>query len=67
MAIPVSLAVLLVLTLVAVLPVMADELLMKDGSRLLGKVLKKEDGTLEFETSYAGLCRGDQGQLGLGQ
>jgi len=57
MAIPVSLAVLLVLTLVAVLPVMADELLMKDGSRLLGKVLKKEDGTLEFETSYAGVIK----------
>jgi len=35
----------------------ADELLMKDGSRLLGKVVKKEEGTLEFETSYAGVIK----------
>ncbi len=37
--------------------VTADELLMKDGSRLLGKVLKKEDATLEFETTYAGVIK----------
>ena len=38
-------------------PVAADELLMKDGSRLLGKVVKKEDDTLEFETAYAGVIK----------
>ncbi|MFQ5644875.1 MAG: YdiY family protein [Thiogranum sp.] len=35
----------------------ADELLMNDGSRLLGKVVKREGGTLEFETSYAGVIK----------
>ena len=54
---PVSLAVLYFLACVAVQPLMADELLMKDGSRLLGKVVKKEDGTLEFETTYAGVIK----------
>ena len=33
----------------------ADELLMKDGSRLVGKVVKKENGTLKFETAFAGV------------
>ncbi len=37
--------------------VQADELLLKDGSRLLGKVVKKEDGTLEFETTFAGVVK----------
>ena len=40
-----------------VMPLSADELLMKDGSRLLGKVVKQEDGTLDFETSYAGTIK----------
>ncbi len=40
-----------------VAPLSADELLMKDGSRLLGKVVKQEDGTLDFETSYAGTIK----------
>ena len=35
----------------------ADELLMKDGSRLLGKVVKKENGILEFETAFAGVIQ----------
>jgi len=46
------LAALLLLTLVC-LPVQkafADELLMRDGSRLLGKVVKREGDILEFET-----------------
>jgi len=38
-------------------PALADELLMKDGSRLLGKVVKQEDGTLEFETAFAGVIK----------
>lgn len=32
----------------------ADELLMNDGSRLLGEVVGRENGTLVFKTSYAG-------------
>ena len=37
---------------------MADELIMKDGSRLLGKVVKEDDGsTIEFKTSYAGVIK----------
>jgi putative salt-induced outer membrane protein YdiY len=54
---PVSRAFLFVLAFAALRPLMADELLMKDGSRLLGKVVKKEDDTLEFETSYAGIIK----------
>ena len=37
--------------------VMADELIMKDGSRLMGKVLKEDDGVVDFETSYAGTIK----------
>ena len=47
----------LALMLLAVAPLNADELLMKDGSRLLGKVVKQEEGTLDFETSYAGTIK----------
>ncbi|MGD8618335.1 MAG: DUF481 domain-containing protein [Gammaproteobacteria bacterium] len=36
---------------------------MKDGSRLLGKVVKKEDDTLEFETSYAGVIKVKWGEV----
>jgi putative salt-induced outer membrane protein YdiY len=39
------------------LSVSADELIMKDGSRLLGKVLTREDGTLDFKTTYAGVIK----------
>jgi putative salt-induced outer membrane protein YdiY len=35
----------------------ADELLTRDGSRLLGKIVKREGGTLEFKTSYAGIIK----------
>jgi len=39
-------------------PALADELIMKDGSRLLGKVVKEDDGTtIEFKTSYAGVIK----------
>ena len=38
-------------------PVPADELLMKDGSRLLGTVVKKEGGILEFKTAFAGVIK----------
>ena len=47
----------LALLLLIVAPLNADELLMKDGSRLIGKVVKQEDGTLDFETSYAGTIK----------
>lgn len=32
----------------------ADELILKDGSRIVGKVVSMESGKLEFETSFAG-------------
>lgn len=35
----------------------ADELIMKDGSRLIGEVIKREGKTLEFKTSYAGVIK----------
>lgn len=35
----------------------ADELIMKDGSRLIGEVVKREGGTLDFKTSYAGVIK----------
>jgi len=43
--------------LCAAAAVPADELYMKDGSRLVGKVVKKENGTLEFETAFAGVIK----------
>lgn len=36
---------------------LADELILRDGSRLLGKVIKRENNTLEFETAYAGVIK----------
>jgi len=40
------------------LNVIADELLLKDGSRLLGTVVKQDQqGILEFKTSYAGVIK----------
>jgi putative salt-induced outer membrane protein YdiY len=35
----------------------ADELIMRDGSRLLGEVVKRENNTLDFKTSYAGVIQ----------
>jgi len=52
-----SLFILPVMLLLTGTPVSADELLMKDGSRLHGKVVKKEDGILEFETGFAGVIK----------
>ncbi len=45
------------LTSLSITRTFADELLMSDGSRLLGKVVKREGGTLEFKTSYAGVIK----------
>lgn len=39
------------------LPAMADELIMKDGSRLMGKVIKEDGGVVDFKTSYAGTIK----------
>jgi putative salt-induced outer membrane protein YdiY len=36
---------------------LADELIMKDGSRLKGKVMKEDGGIVDFETSYAGVIK----------
>jgi putative salt-induced outer membrane protein YdiY len=58
-----SLAAMLAMGFFAVQSVAADELLMKDGSRLLGKVVKKEDDTLEFETAYAGVIKVKWGEV----
>ncbi|MDX2456384.1 MAG: hypothetical protein QNL87_02660, partial [Gammaproteobacteria bacterium] len=53
-----SMALLVTTTLLAGFPAVADELIMKDGSRLLGKVVKEDEGgTLNFETSYAGTIK----------
>ena len=38
-------------------PVSADELLLRDGSRILGTIGKKANGVLEFKTSYAGTIK----------
>ncbi len=35
----------------------ADKLVMKDGSVLMGKIIKQEKNTLEFKTSYAGTIK----------
>jgi len=48
---------LLAAILLAVTPLSADELLMKDGSRLIGKIGRQTNGTLEFETTYAGTIK----------
>ncbi len=42
------------LVLMAARPLLADTLVMKDGSRLVGEVLRQKEGMLEFSTSYAG-------------
>ncbi|MBV1930534.1 MAG: DUF481 domain-containing protein [Porticoccaceae bacterium] len=40
------------------LPAMADELIMKDGSRLLGSVVSNDgNDTIEFTTTYAGVIK----------
>jgi putative salt-induced outer membrane protein YdiY len=38
-------------------PVMADTLLLKDGSRLHGEVVRQQEGVLEFSTAYAGVIQ----------
>ncbi len=37
--------------------VLSDELIMRNGSRLIGEVGRKEDGTLGFKTSFAGTIK----------
>ncbi len=44
-----------VLSLVSMHTLFADELLLRDGSRVHGEVVKKEGGTLEFKTSHSGV------------
>jgi putative salt-induced outer membrane protein YdiY len=38
-------------------PVSADELRLRDGSRIFGTIVKKDNGVLEFKTSYAGTIK----------
>jgi len=50
--------ILLFISMLAAVPqVSADELIMKDGSRLIGEVVKRENSTLSFKTSYAGVIK----------
>jgi hypothetical protein len=42
---------------------LADELLLRDGSRILGTVKQKEGNTLEFKTSFAGTIKVDWDQV----
>ena len=51
-----SLGVLLSVLLITA-SVSADELLLRDGSRILGTAGKKDNGVLEFKTSYAGTIK----------
>ncbi|RKZ96500.1 MAG: hypothetical protein DRQ43_04250 [Gammaproteobacteria bacterium] len=46
-----------VLSLSSISLVSADEVVLKNGSRLVGEVLKKEDNTLEFKTPFAGTLK----------
>lgn len=43
---------------------LADELTLRDGSRILGSVVKKEDNTLQFKTSFAGVIKVQWDQVG---
>ena len=52
-----AMAVVFAATMLAGFSVMSDELIMKDGSRLMGKVVKEDDGVVDFETSYAGTIK----------
>jgi putative salt-induced outer membrane protein YdiY len=52
-----SLALVFVTTLLTGYSVMADELIMKDGSRLKGKIIKEDGGVIDFKTSYAGTIK----------
>jgi hypothetical protein len=57
---PVFLALTIILSVAVMLSVPsahADELIMRDGSRLLGEVVKRENNTLDFKTSYAGVIK----------
>ena len=38
-------------------PVSADELRLRDGSSLIGTIIMKDDGVLEFKTSFAGTIK----------
>jgi putative salt-induced outer membrane protein YdiY len=54
------------LFLLALLPARllhADTLIMQDGSRLLGEVVRQQDGVLEFSTSYAGVIKVQWSQI----
>ncbi len=46
---------LLVMLLIPVAPLQADQLILKDDSRLFGEVIRQKDGVLQFKTGYAGV------------
>ena len=49
--------ILLAVMLLAMGQLPADELVMQDGSRLIGEVVKRKGGLLEFKTTYAGVIQ----------
>lgn len=51
------LAALISLMMVPTQQLSADELIMRDGSRLIGEVVKRKQGMLEFKTVYAGVIK----------
>ncbi len=47
------------LSLAVALPVLADEVLLKNGDRISGTIIKKDNGFLSIKTAYAGMVRVD--------
>jgi putative salt-induced outer membrane protein YdiY len=47
--------ILLITLAIASGPLPADEVILKDGSRLRGEVVRQKDGVLEFKTAFAGV------------
>lgn len=45
------------LTCLALQPACGDEIIMRDGSRLIGEVVSRDDGTLGFKTEFAGTLK----------
>lgn len=51
----IRMSVVLLLLVMPCLSAQADELVLRDGSRLLGEILRQKDGVLEFKTGFAGV------------
>jgi len=42
---------------------LSDELIMKDGSKVIGEIIKREGGTREFKTSYTDVIKVQRNQV----